>query len=68
MITLTTEEIALIEKFLNKEIDNPVGEEAKLMAKITSDAHNLMTELNAENELGDSLIRWYYDKYKSQES
>lgn len=67
MITLTTEEIALIEKFLKREIDNPIGEEAELMNKITEDALNLMSELKAEDELNGSLIQWYFNKYKAQQ-
>ena len=67
MITLTAEETALIEKFLNREIDNPVGEDAVLMGAITEKAHNLLEELNAHEEIGDSLIRWFYNKYKAQE-
>jgi Mg2+ and Co2+ transporter CorA len=66
MITLTAEEITLIERFLNKEIDNPVGEDAEMMKKISDAAIDLMKELNAFDELGDNLIRWYYDKYKAQ--
>jgi Mg2+ and Co2+ transporter CorA len=66
MITLTAEEISLIERFLNKEIDSPVGEDAEMMKKISDAAIDLMKELNAFDELGDNLIRWYYDKYKAQ--
>ena len=66
MITLTAEEIALIEKFLKKENSDPIGEDAVLMRKITNDALNLMIELDAVSEIGSSLIRWYYHKYKKQ--
>jgi Mg2+ and Co2+ transporter CorA len=66
MITLTAEEISLIERFLNKEIDSPVREDAEMMKKISDAAIDLMKELNAFDELGDNLIRWYYDKYKAQ--
>ena len=68
MITLTAEEIALIEKFLNREIDNPVGEDAEMMRKISDDAIALMKERNAVEELDGNLIRWYYDQYKAQDS
>lgn len=68
MITLTAEEIALIEKFLNKEIDNPVGEDAEMLRKISDDAIALMKERNAVEELDGNLIQWYYDQYKAQDS
>ena len=66
MITLTAEEIALIEKFLKKEIDMPIGEDAELLNKICDDAINLMKQRNAVSEIGSSLIRWYYEQYKAQ--
>lgn len=66
MITLTAEEIALIEKFLNREIDNPVGEDAEMLRKISDDAIALMKERNAVEELDGNLIQWYYDQYKAQ--
>ena len=68
MITLTAEEIALIEKFLNREIDNPVGEDAEMLRKISDDAIALMKERNAVEELDGNLIQWYYDQYKAQQS
>lgn len=68
MITLTAEEIALIEKFLNREIDNPVGEDAEMLRKISDDAIALMKERNAVEELDGNLIQWYYDQYKAQGS
>lgn len=68
MITLTAEEIALIEKFLNREIDNPVGEDAEMLRKISEDAIALMKERNAVEELDGNLIQWYYDQYKAQDS
>ena len=67
MITLTAEETALIEKFLNSEIKDPIGEDAELMKKITNDALALMDELGTTvDELDGNLIQWYYDKYKAQ--
>ena len=68
MITLTAEEIALIEKFLNREIDNPVGEDAEMLRKISDDAIALMKERNAVEELDGNLIQWYYDQYRAQDS
>lgn len=67
MITLTAEETALIEKFLNREIDNPAEEDAEMMNNIKDKAFALMDELGTnEDELNGNLIQWFYDKYKAQ--
>ena len=68
MITLTAEEIALIERFLNREIDNPAEEDAVLLDNIKDKAFALMDELGTtEDELGGNLIKWYYEQYKAQQ-
>ena len=67
MITLTAEETALIEKFLNREIDNPAEEDAEMMNNIKDKAFALMDELGTtEDELNGNLIQWFYDKYNAQ--
>jgi len=67
MITLTAEETALIEKFLNREIDNPAEEDAEMLNGIKDKAFALMDELGTnEDELNGNLIQWFYDKYKAQ--
>ena len=67
MITLTAEETALIEKFLNREIDNPAEEDAEMLNGIKDKAFALMDELGTnEDELNGNLIQWVYDKYKAQ--
>lgn len=67
MITLTAEETALIEKFLNREIIDPVGEDAEMMDNIKDKALALMDELGTNaDELDGNLIQWFYDKYKAQ--
>ena len=67
MITLTAEETALIEKFLNREIDNPAEEDAEMMNNIKDKAFALMDELGTnEDELNGNLIQWFYDMYKAQ--
>ena len=67
MITLTAEGIALIEKFLNREIDNPAEEDAEMMNNIKDKALALMDELGTNaDELDGNLIQWFYDKYKAQ--
>ena len=67
-IVLTDEEKDVIEKQLNKQL-NPFfmeDRERELIDKITEDAHALMKELDAYDELDEDLIAWYYDKYKDQ--
>ena len=67
MITLTAEEISLIERFLKREFDNPTEEDAELMNGIRDKAFALMDELGtSEDELNGNLIQWFYDQYKAQ--
>ena len=69
MITLTAEETALIEKFLNREIADPIGEDAEMMDNIKDKALALMDELGTNaDELNGNLIQWFYDKYKAQQA
>ena len=42
-------------------------EENKALANVIEKADNLMEELDAYDELGDSLMQWFYDKYQAQE-
>lgn len=67
-IELTKEEIAVIEKYLRKELNAIFmeGKERELIDKVIGDAHALMRELDAYDELDGDLVRWYYNKYKSQ--
>ena len=67
-IILTDEEIQVIEKQLKGELNEFFMEEREMKAidKVIEDASDLMKELNAFDELDDSLVKWYYDKYKAQ--
>ena len=67
-IELTKEEIAVIEKYLRKELNAIFMEskERELIDKVIDDARALMRELDAYDELNGDLVRWYYNKYKSQ--
>ena len=69
-IILTDEEKAVIEKQLKGELNAFFMEdrEREIIDKVIDDANALMTELDAFDELGDDLVKWYYDKYKAQES
>ena len=68
-IILTDEEKAVIEKQLKGELNTFFMEdrEREIIDKVIDDANALMTELDAFDEMGDDLVKWYYDKYKAQE-
>lgn len=68
-IVLTDKEIEVIEKNLRGELNAFFMEDSEREAidKVTEDAKALMKELDAYDELGNSLIEWYYNKYKAQE-
>ena len=42
------------------------SKERELIDKVIDDARALMRELDAYDELDGDLVRWYYNKYKSQ--
>lgn len=69
-IVLTEKEIEVIDLFLAEKVDIETvatDEQKELLMGVTDRAEALMEELNAYDELDDNLIKWYYDKYKSQE-
>lgn len=67
-IELTAEEIQVIEQQLNGEIEvwSATDEQQRILTKVTSQAEDLMDELDAYDELDGDLIAWYYGKYKAQ--
>lgn len=68
-IVLTEKEIEVIDLFLTEKVDIETvatDEQKELLMGVTDRAEALMEELNAYDELDDNLIKWYYDKYKSQ--
>lgn len=69
-IILTDEEKTIIEKQLNGDLNTFFMEdrEREIIDKVIDDAHALMDELDAYDELDGDLIAWYYNKYKSQQS
>ena len=68
-IVLTDEEIKILEKDKRGELNTFFMEEREreVIDKLIDDAKALMKELDAYDELGNSLIEWYYNKYKAQE-
>ena len=70
-IVLTEKEIEIIDLFLAEKIDIETvatDEQKELLMGVTDRAEALMEELDAYDELDDNLIKWYYDKYKAQQS
>ena len=68
-IVLTEKEIEVVDLFLAEKVDIETvatDEQKELLMGVTDRAEALMEELNAYDELDDNLIKWYYDKYKSQ--
>ena len=41
-------------------------DEIKAMVSVIQKADDLMSELDAYDELGDSLLEWFYEKYNKQ--
>lgn len=67
-IILTDEEKAVIGKYFNGELNAFFMEdrEREIIDEVIDKADALMKELNAYDELGNDLIKWYYNKYKAQ--
>jgi hypothetical protein len=68
-IILSDEEIAIIEKQLNGQFSplESTNKERQTFNRIIQSAETLCNELDAYDDVGDSLLQWYYDKYKAQE-
>lgn len=69
-IELTPLEFAMLERDLRGEFFPPeqTDEENKAFASVIDKADRLMEDLDAYDELGESLMQWFYDKYKKQEA
>lgn len=68
-IILTDEEIKILEKDRRGEL-NPFfmeDREREVIDKIIDNARALMKKLDAYDELGNSLVEWYYNKFKAQQ-
>lgn len=68
-IELSELELAMLKRNLNGEFFPPeqTDEENKAFARVIDKADKLMEELDAYDELGNSLMEWFYNKYKAQE-
>ena len=67
-IELSQRELEVIETHLKGGVgyEPETDEEKQVMMGVIDKAEALMRELDAFDELGDSLIEWYYNKYKAQ--
>ena len=67
-IELNDDEIKIIEKEQRGDFDpfDCTEEEKKLFSSVMDKAQALMDELEAYEESGDDVVKWFYEKYKSQ--
>ena len=67
-IKLSDDEIKIIEKDQRGEFDpfDCTEEEKALMSSVIDKANALMEELEAYEESGDDVVKWFYEKYKAQ--
>lgn len=68
-IILTKREIELIDDYFHGKIGLGADEEVqKVFGGVISKAEALMHELNAYEEIGYSLILWFWNKYQAQQN
>lgn len=67
-IELTELELKMLKLNVAREFYPLVAteEEAKAMNSVITKAEDLMEELDAYDELDESLMEWFLDKYKKQ--
>lgn len=67
-IELTALELAMLERDLKGDFFPPeqTKEENMALNRVIHKASALMRELNAYEELDNSLMEWFYTKYKAQ--
>lgn len=70
MITLTDKQIEVINKYLDGQISmfGTSEEDMAAMNEVIEIAEDLQDELEAYEESGDDLIRWFWGKYNDQSS
>ena len=63
---LTKEELIVVEAHLRGEFEmwNATDEQRETLTRVIERAKALLEELEAYDEMGDSLIEWYYNKSK----
>lgn len=68
-IELTPLELKMLQRHLDGKFWPPqqTDEENKALANVIDKADKLMRKLDAYDELGTSLMQWFYNKYQMQE-
>lgn len=68
-IALDPLERKVLKMFIDHEYEPMAAseEEVKAMDRVIDKADALMDELHADDELGNSLMEWFWNKYKAQE-
>jgi hypothetical protein len=66
-IELTQQEIDIIEKCINGEIDAPTGEVGEIVGDLLERALAYEKEIGSQED-PDDLLLWYYNKYKEQQN
>lgn len=69
-INLTELELKVLRQEVNGDFSefNATEEELKAMVQVLAKAEALMEELDAYDELDESLVIWFWDKYQAQET
>ncbi|WP_424037715.1 hypothetical protein [Porphyromonas endodontalis] len=69
-IELTPLEFEMLKRDLAGEFFPPeqTEEENRAFARVIEKADKLMQALDAYDELGDSLMQWFWDKYQEQQN
>ena len=67
-IILTDEDKTIIEKHLSGQFSpfDATDEERQTLSNVIHSAETLCEELDAYNDVGGSLLQWYYEQYKAQ--
>lgn len=67
---MNAKEIDVLKRQIRGEIDGWMAppEELEIIAKAVKNAEALLAELDAYDEVGQSLMAWYYRKYREQQA
>lgn len=67
---MNAKEVDVLKRESRGEIDGWMvsDEERDIIIKIVNDAETLLAELDAYDEVGQSLMAWYYRKYREQQA
>lgn len=69
-INLTELELKVLRQDINGDFSefDATEEELKAMVQVLAKAETLMEELDAYDELDESLVMWFWNKYQAQET